>query len=163
MISPEFISWFQIPQNFINISTIVILAWTAIETARARRSSNDAHEYNLLPLLTIYFEGEFNKGVKLYIKNFGEGVAYNVQVKPWKVYFGELKRVKLEMRTKVKGINAIAKGKKAELHVIGYNDGVPDNSGVGVQDFLKFMITPYIHEPTSGSSINLRIEFKNAY
>jgi hypothetical protein len=67
MIPAEFISWFQIPQNFINISTIVILAWTAIETARARRSSNDAHEYNLLPLLTIYFEGEFNKGVKLYM------------------------------------------------------------------------------------------------
>src|SRR5918992_1867994 len=149
MISPEFISWFQIPQNFINISTIVILAWTAIETARARRSSNDAHEYNLLPLLTIYFKGEFNKGVKLYIKNLGEGVAYNVQVKPWKVYFGDgqHKRAKLEMRTTLKGTNAIAKGKKAELHVIGYNDGEPDRSIVGFKDFLFYMITPNTDEP----------------
>ncbi len=157
--------WFQNPQNVINALTIVVLVWTAIETAKARRSSNEANEIKLLPLLVIRFEGKFLKNVQFYIENIGEGVAYNIKIKPWKSYFGaEGKKWEcLEMRSKVKGTNALAKGEKAQLHVVAYKDGKTTEFQEGLKEFLTFMMTPSTDMALTGGSINLRIEFKNAY
>jgi hypothetical protein len=166
MLPSAFTNWFNTPQNTINVLTILVLAWTALETARARRSSNEANEIAILPLLTIYFEGKFlTEGVKFYIKNLGEGVAYNMQIKPWQCYFGNegSQWEKLEMRTIVKGTNALPKNEKAELHILTYKDGKREDFQGGLQDFLTFMMAPSTDKPMNGGFINIRIEFKNAY
>lgn len=160
----KIIDWIKTPQNLINTLTIFLLAWTTIETSRSRNSSNKTNEISLLPLLIVEFEGKFfTKGVKFYIKNLGDGVAYNVQINPVKCYFGDGKKwEKLGMKTVVKGTNAISKNQKVDLHILTYRDDVRDNFG-GIGDFLMFMMVPSTDEAMKGGKINLIIEFTNAY
>lgn len=135
--------------------TILILAFTAWAGFRASRAASETNELRLLPILTIYFEGYKLADTKLFIKNLGEGAAFNIEVTPWRVILTDIQKI-WELRMILEGTNVISRGESKEILAQAFTD----NQKVALKDLML----AHMHPDSSSSlpRIPITINFKNA-
>lgn len=139
----------------LSILTVVILAWTAIEALKANRATSLANELKLLPLLAIYFE-ERGRERKVYIKNWGEGAAFNIEILPWRLIVTDIRQV-WQLNMKIAGeTNLLGSREEKDIDYKAFANG----KEVGLKDIMMIHLRPDTDTPLH--PIILTLKFMNA-
>lgn len=134
---------------------LLIALLTALAAIRSSRAASETNEIKLLPILNIYFKETASSSYRFYIKNLGEGPAFDIQISPWNVILTDLKQIwRLEMS--LEKTNLIES--KAEV-LVSYNSTI-NNRHVDVSDIMA----AHLHPETSSKlpRVKLNIIFTNA-
>lgn len=68
-------------QNFILATTFFAIFWYSLETRKLKNATRFANAIQAEPMLVLKYRKE-KDGDKLYIKNHGKGVAFNIKAEP---------------------------------------------------------------------------------
>jgi hypothetical protein len=135
--------------SLLSLFTLLALFWTAIETARSRRSNNDVIKLNSLPILILKIK---RKGdYCFFLKNLNNSPAYDIKIDTWDCYIMDVQRL-WTVKLKPENLNIVEGKKKIELKALTYEDNtllLPDRGG-------ELVLASYLR-----SGIGLYIRFKN--
>ncbi len=130
--------------------SLIILGWTAIETARARRSSNRSNELSLLPVLLGKFIGREIDNEELVIENVGSGVAFDIRIDPWSLCILDMSSI-WQMKFEQPSTNTIQPGNEVQIKRNTFINGEASPEFTIMKGNMRYSKTP----------IDLTIHFKN--
>lgn len=150
-------TWFSDPlfSPIVDFATVFILAVTAIEGFKSMRATSEANELRILPLLVIKFTGDNLQTRSMFIKNIGNGSAYDIKIDTFVTIVTDAHFV-WELSMKVKGVNVFEPGEKKLLSCVGLQNGKVS----GIKEFLIFHLDP--KQEHSRKPTNIFITFKNS-
>jgi hypothetical protein len=149
--------------DVIKIATLLILAWTAIEANRARRTNDEANSMKLLPLLVIEFKSEFqtdNHVPSFIIKNIGQSTAFDVIIEDW-ILINEDFIKEWQVKLKLTGTNYLPIGEQ-QLAADIFENGVKNNN---LKKLISFITSPDDADHNNEKLIKakFRIRFRNVH
>lgn len=137
-------------QGTLDLLTLLIIFWTAFETARTRKANNKSIEIATLPLPLVYFKREQNGKYIPLLKNYKDTPAYDVKVESWEILFKDM-QVSWSVEIRDKNINLIGGNTEQELAMITKENGkVIDGSSNDI------IMSSFFHR-----GLPLLIEYKN--
>lgn len=148
--------YFQALLNFLgrnlNIITLFLLSFTSYQALKATKAAHQSNELRLLPLLTITF-GIADQKVR--IKNYGQGVAFDVKIEPWVVFLTDVKII-WELKMKMSETSLIGSNEIKDIELKTFSNGREAD--------LKDIMLAHL-KPRSSSNlpkVRIVIWFKNA-
>lgn len=145
----ETASWLK-DRGILDLLTLLIIFWTAFETARTRKANNKSIEIATLPLPIVYFKRDHNGKYIPVLKNYKDTPAYDVKVESWELLFKDI-QVSWSVEIRDKSINMIGGNTEQELTMVTRENGkVIDGSS------NEILMSSFFHR-----GLPLLIEYKN--
>lgn len=133
---------------------VVFASWSAMTAAKSARLTSEANELQLLPLLSVEFEGNRSTN-KFILKNIGYGPAFDVQIDPWLIVLTDIRQV-WELKMKLTENDLIETGDCKAIEATAFING-------RVSPVADLMLAN-LHPNTSSKlpRVKITIQFTNA-
>lgn len=141
--------------NLLSLANVFLIFLTVVVAYLSWKAAKKANEFQVLPLLAVYFKGSSLEDRSIRIKNIGKSPAYDIKIESFVNIITDIQNV-WELEMFISGTNVLIPNEENILTLRATNCGKPAN----IQEFMIFHLDP--EQTHNRKRISLVLTFRNA-